>query len=169
MHIETLNQQHSDLLLSFETENRDWFETLIAPRDDSFYSPSGIAEHISHCINLHNNGQMHPSVLIESEKIIGRVNLREINLIDRTCTIGYRIAKNFSGKGLATFCVAESLHIAFKQYNLAKVFAYVLENNSASAAILAKNNFIEIGKSDETYTINGTEYPCSVYLKQRDN
>ena len=51
MVFEQLASHHGEQLLDFELKNQQWFETLIAPRAQSFYSNRGIAEHIESLIN----------------------------------------------------------------------------------------------------------------------
>lgn len=46
MRFESLNQTHVHKLYDFELQNRAFFENVIAPRGDGFYSIAGIKKHI---------------------------------------------------------------------------------------------------------------------------
>ena len=46
MQLELLSKVHLEKLLAFELENRSWFESLIEPRGDDFYSAKCVERYI---------------------------------------------------------------------------------------------------------------------------
>jgi ribosomal-protein-alanine N-acetyltransferase len=149
-HIRTLQQDDASLLLQFEQDNRDWFERHIAPRGEAFYSPGGVQEHIQEFLDAHANGTLHPCVIVdENGAIIGRANLKDIDRRAGTAEIGYRIAESQAGKGLATGAVRYLVDLAHSSWQLKQLFAYVANENKASARVLEKCMFTRHQVQDE--------------------
>lgn len=137
-----LNKQDCYELLQFELVNRNWFEQFIAPRPNSFYSVSGVEQHIDQCLQLYQSQQMYPTLIIDREKkIVGRANLHKIDRLKGQAEIGYRIAQLAAGKGLTTLAIQQLVEIAFNVLNLKRLDAVVLNNNPASKRVLEKLNF----------------------------
>ena len=61
-------------------------------------------------------------------------NCQEIDL-------GYRLAKNFWGKGIATECGKASLDYGFHQLGLRRIIAIIMPQNTASFRVLEKLGF----------------------------
>jgi ribosomal-protein-alanine N-acetyltransferase len=141
-HIRTLHQDDAGPLLQFEQDNRHWFERHIASRGEAFYSPGGVREHIQQFLDAHANGTLHPCVILaEDGAIIGRANLKDIDLCAGTAEVGYRIAESQVGKGLATHAVRHLVDLARSSWQLKQLFAYVADRNRASARVLEKCMF----------------------------
>jgi RimJ/RimL family protein N-acetyltransferase len=73
---------------------------------------------------------------------VGAIGLHFKNDIYRYCgEVGYWIGPNFKGRGITTGAVGQIVSMAFKDYNLLRLYAEVFENNIASARVLEKNGF----------------------------
>jgi ribosomal-protein-alanine N-acetyltransferase len=85
------------------------------------------------------NGTLHPCVILdENGAIIGRANLKDIDRRAGTAEVGYRIAESQAGKGLATGAVRYLVDLAHSSWQLKQLFAYVGNENKASARVLEK-------------------------------
>ncbi len=92
---------------------------------------------------------------IESEKIVGAINLSQIfRGIFQNCYLGYYIGADFAGKGFMTEAVGLTIKFAFKNLKLHRVEANVQPHNLASIAVLRKNNFTKEGFSRKYLEIN---------------
>ncbi len=81
-----------------------------------------------------------------SGKVIGMIDVRDINWRSRYGEIGYWLCKEYWGKGYMTEAVSLMLKYCFEYLNLRKVFAKVFESNIASIKVLEKNGFKYTGK-----------------------
>ena len=143
MKIRTLQIDDAAALLDFELRNRAWFEQFVLPRADSVYSQDGIATHINTCLYDYTNGTMHPCLILDDYgRIAGRANLKDIDSAERTTEIGYRIGQEYAGKGMATAAVEYLKTLAYDQWRLARLLAFVTTENPASARVLEKCGFI---------------------------
>lgn len=165
MKFQLIQSCDTERLLRFELENRDWFEEYIEPRAASFYSPAGVAAHISENLDGYQRGILHPYVLLdENGQIIGRANLKEIDCAAASAEIGYRIAHRHTGKGLAGSAVAQLKIVAFSQLALRRVSAYVSIENTASAKVLEKNGFAKQGFFPQRARLKDKALDCHEYV-----
>ena len=141
-HIRNLSFDDAASLLRFELENRDWFERLVAPRDPDFYSHQGVTAHIRECLDGYAQARWHACVLIgPTGDIVGRANLKDIDVAAGTAEAGYRIGERHTAQGCATLAVRHLMDVARTQWQLQRLRAYVTVNNPASARVLLKCGF----------------------------
>ncbi len=144
--IRTLQAADADKLLTFELNNRAWFEQNVDPRPDAFYTPAGVAAHIEQYLTGHAQGTWHPFLLLdEHDAIAGRANLKNIDTATGTAEVGYRIAADATGRGLATLAIGHLIHSAHEQWGLTALLAHVTSDNPASARVLEKTGFVKQG------------------------
>jgi ribosomal-protein-alanine N-acetyltransferase len=142
-HIRTLRRDDEDRLLQFERDNRIWFEAHIAPRGDAFYTPEGVRDHIEEYLHGYARATWHPCVIVDrTDAIVGRANLKNIDLATGMAEIGYRIAQQHAGRGLATDAVRYLTSLGRSQWGLKRLLAYVAVGNVASARVVEKCGFM---------------------------
>lgn len=163
MVFEILSGKHLDLLFRFELENREWFESLISSRGNDFYTSSGVKNHISDYIIQATLGTQYSAVLIVDDEIVARGNLKKICTDNNSCSVGYRVAKKYAGKGYASYCLRELIKIANNSYLINKVEAQVLDNNPASIAVLKKQGFDILFHKPNFTELNGGPLGCTTF------
>ncbi|NVJ65520.1 MAG: GNAT family N-acetyltransferase [Gammaproteobacteria bacterium] len=157
-----LTLEDTEALLAFELENRDWFEATIEKRADDFYDINSVKAQINHFLDLFQQKQMYPALIKDkSGKILARTNLRLAN--NGYDTIGYRVSKKASGKGVATFATKEILRIAKNEFNLNGISAFVSIENPASASVLSKFGFKATKLHPEMALVQGRKIDCHLY------
>ncbi len=158
IHLELLSKHHLKPLLNFELENRSWLESLIEPRDDTFYSEKGVCEHIDAELDKVSSGSAFCGLLIKNNEIVARANLRGI--CANKAVVGYRVSKDFTSRGYASFCLTSLVKIAKKEFDIKSLEAKVLENNPVSKHILLKHGFEIIGSLPDFLTLNDKQLTC---------
>jgi ribosomal-protein-alanine N-acetyltransferase len=140
--VRPLNSTDIESLLKFEVENREWFESHIDPRAPSFYSLQGVREHIESYLDGFAAGNWQPFVIEDGNgQIVGRANLKDINLPLGSAEVGYRIARHACGQGLATLALRHLVLEARTRWQLTQLVAEVYEQNSASRKVLERCGF----------------------------
>jgi ribosomal-protein-alanine N-acetyltransferase len=153
--IRTLQSIDAEALLTFERDNREWFERHIDPRDSAFYSVQGVTDHIAAYLSEFAAGTWHPFVIEDlGGRIIGRANLKGIDTSQRSAEVGYRIAQNACGQGLATLAVKHLIQEAQLRWNLKQLVANVYAGNTGSAKVLDRCGFL----IEHTTRQEGTEH-----------
>nr|WP_269216533.1 MULTISPECIES: GNAT family protein [Pseudomonas] len=129
-------------LLAFEVDNRVWFESHIDPRDPSFYSMQGVAEHIEGYLSDFALGAWHLLVIEDSSgRIVGRANLKNIHSPRDCAEVGYRIGQQACGQGLATLALRHLIQEAGRRWKLTQLVAYVYTENVGSRKVLERCGF----------------------------
>lgn len=163
MTLRLLSESDLHALLSFEVENRQWFESRIDPRAKIFYSVDGVREHITECLSLYRSQEMVPMLILDdNDEIAGRINLRDIDLQDGSAYLGYRIGEAFTNRGLAKRAVKELL-ADVSNLNLTTLIAYVSADNIASQKVLQHNGFSPIKTHKDYAVIRGAFVDCIEY------
>lgn len=138
-------------LLAFEVRNREWFESQIDARDPAFYSLQGVAEHIDDYLADFALGVWHPFVIEDATgNIVGRANLKGIDLPEQCAEVGYRIDLGACGQGLATLALTRLIEEARRRSGLTHLVAYVFKENLGSMKVLERCGFrLEQPANDE--------------------
>jgi ribosomal-protein-alanine N-acetyltransferase len=141
--VRELKSSDVEALLAFEVRNREWFESHIDARDPCFYSELGVAEHIENYLSDFAVGAWHPLVIEDSYgEIVGRANLKSIDLTTKSAQVGYRIDQRVCGQGLATQALKRLIQEAQARWNLTQLVAYVFAQNAGSKKVLERCGFL---------------------------
>lgn len=154
--IRTLQSTDAEALLAFELDNREWFERHIDARGSAFYSMQGVTDQIDAYLADFAAGTWHPFVIEDDAgNIVGRANLKGIDMTERSAEVGYRIAQNACGQGLATLAVRHLIQQAQLHWNLKQLVATVYAENIGSAKVLERCGFL----IEHVYR-EGAEHEC---------
>jgi ribosomal-protein-alanine N-acetyltransferase len=141
--VRTLQADDAERLLRFELDNRAWFERHIDPRGEAFYTADGVRDHIAHYLDAHARRLWHPCVMLDQfGAIVGRANLKDIDVRARVAEVGYRMAQRQTGTGLATQAVRHLIDLARARWALERLVGHVSVDNAASARVLEKCGFV---------------------------
>ncbi|OEH94537.1 GNAT family N-acetyltransferase [Bacillus solimangrovi] len=164
--IEQLQEQDATTLFEFECNNRDFFERIIASRGNDYYVYENYEQILKELIAEQTRGESYFHLIKDdSNKIIGRVNLVNIDKINRTGEVGYRIGEEYGGRGIAT----KALSLMLKEteyYGVDELRAMVTHHNPASQHVLSKNNFVKLHTDKNAIEFNGEKYDL-VHFKWR--
>ena len=80
-----------------------------------------------------------------SDKLVGIIEAMDFNQKVNMVTIGYFLAEDSWGKGLATDAVDILVKFLFKEVNINRIQAEVMPLNEASKKVLLKNDFLKEG------------------------
>jgi RimJ/RimL family protein N-acetyltransferase len=81
--------------------------------------------------------------LKDTKKIIGLIDLYNINLKSKKLKLGYWIGKTYRRKGYATEAIKKMIEYAFKNYDVNEIIATTLITNDASMNLLEKLGFVK--------------------------
>jgi ribosomal-protein-alanine N-acetyltransferase len=85
----------------------------------------------------------------EAGAILGRFNLYDIEA--GVAELGYRVAQDVAGRGVATAAVRELCRLAAAEHGLHTLRAGTSLGNAASARVLAKAGFVPVGAADPVH------------------
>lgn len=165
MKLTLINLNDAQALLEFEITNKQWFEQFIPPREQHFYSLVGIKQHIREFLLDFKCNEMIP-LLIKSDnnRIIGRVNITNIDGNKRHAHLGYRVGKSEIKQGVAKWAVAEVIDMLKKQ-RIEQLYAYTELSNIASQKVLTTNQFNRVRIVANFTKLHGKPIDCIEYRR----
>jgi ribosomal-protein-alanine N-acetyltransferase len=145
LELQRLRSDHVTAVFAFEVANRAYFAVSITDRGDEFYER--FAEHHSALLAEQDAGTCVFHVLVDEDgSVVGRFNLYD--LVDGTADVGYRVAEQAAGRGVATSTLRTLCRLAVEQYGLRTLKAETSNANAASQRVLAKAGFVAVGPTD---------------------
>ena len=143
--LERLDAGHASAVLAFEVGNRDYFAGSVSDRGDEFFDE--FADGYGDMMAEQAAGIGAYYVLVaEDGSVLGRFNLYRIE--DGTAELGYRVAQQVAGRGVATAGVRELCRLAAERHGLHALRAATSHHNVASQRVLTKAGFVPVGPAD---------------------
>jgi len=143
--LQRLRSDHAPAVLAFELANRAYFAASISDRGDEFFDH--FTERLAALLAEQEAGIGAFHVLVADDgSVLGRFNL--IFTGNGTAELGYRVAQDVAGHGVATATVKELCKLAAAQYGLRSLRAATSLQNAASQRVLAKAGFVADGPAD---------------------
>jgi ribosomal-protein-alanine N-acetyltransferase len=140
--MEQLRADHAPAVLAFELANRDYFAASISDRGDEFFDQ--FPDQHGASLAEQEAGTCVFYVLVDDDgSVLGRFNLYDFE--DGTANLGYRVAQQAAGRGVATRSVRELCRIAAAQHGLRTLRAATSHDNAASQKVLANAGFVPVG------------------------
>jgi [ribosomal protein S5]-alanine N-acetyltransferase len=140
--LKRLHAGHAPAVLAFELSNRTYFAASISDRGDDFFDQFTDRHNAS--LAEQEAGSCAFYVLVaEDGSVLGRFNLYDLE--DGTARLGYRVAEQVAGRGVATATVRELCRIAAARHGLRVLRAATSHDNAASQRVLAKAGFVPVG------------------------
>ena len=159
--LQRLRGDHAGAVLAFELENREYFAASITERGDEFFERFGERHDALLGAQEAGTGAFHVLVA-EDGRVLGRFNLRFAG--PDTAELGYRVAEDVAGRGVATAAVRELCRLAASRYGLRLLRAATSADNVASQRVLLKAGFVPAGPADpaDIGGKTGTWYECTL-------
>lgn len=105
------------------------------------YTRQNAVEFINSCLEIPDSQQLNYAIFY-LDRVIGSISLIiSEDIFIKNAELGYWIAKEYWGRGIATNAVKEICTIAFKKYTLDRVYANVYSSNKGSCRVLKKCGF----------------------------
>ncbi|MFI9603478.1 GNAT family N-acetyltransferase [Streptomyces sp. NPDC052043] len=140
--LKRLHAGHASAVLAFELANRAYFAASISDRGDAFFDQ--FTDRHNALLAEQEAGSCAFYVLVaEDGSVLGRFNLYDLE--DGTAKLGYRVAEQVAGRGVATATVRELCRTATARHGLRTLRAATSHDNAASQKVLTKAGFVPVG------------------------
>jgi ribosomal-protein-alanine N-acetyltransferase len=143
--LQRLRADHATAVLAFELANRAYFATFISDRGDEFFDHF-TEQHKALLAEQEAGTCVFHLLVSEDGAVLGRFNL--FDLQDGTAVLGYRVAQQVAGRGMATATVQQLCRLAAAQYGLHTLRAATTYDNVASQRVLTKAGFVPAGPAE---------------------
>ncbi|MGW0818349.1 GNAT family N-acetyltransferase [Streptomyces viridiviolaceus] len=140
--LKRLHADHAPAVLAFELANRTYFAASIPDRGDDFFDQ--FTDRYNASLAEQEAGICAFYVLVaEDGSVLGRFNLYDLE--DGTARLGYRVAQQVAGRGVATATVEQLCRLAVARHGLRTLRAATSHDNVASQKVLTKAGFGPVG------------------------
>ncbi|MFE1783063.1 GNAT family N-acetyltransferase [Streptomyces sp. NPDC059506] len=140
--LKLLHADHAPAVLAFELANRTYFAASVPDRGDDFFDR--FTDRYNALLAEQEDGICAFYVLVaEDGSVLGRFNLYDLE--DGTASLGYRVAQQVAGRGVATATVEELCRLAAARHGLRTLRAATSHDNVASRKVLTKAGFGPVG------------------------
>ena len=140
--LQQLHAGHAPGVLAFELANRAYFAGFINDRGDEFFDQF-TDRHNAMLAEQEAGACAFYLLVAEDGSVLGRFNLFRIE--NGTAELGYRVAQDVAGRGVATATVRELCQLAAARHGLHTLRAATSHDNVASQQVLAKAGFVPVG------------------------
>ena len=104
-------------------------------RDERWFTPSGQEQALTRQLERHELGQVMPWVMVSGDRVVGRITLTDLVPGPfRSVSLGYWVATEMTGKGLATRAVEVVAGVADTELKLHRIEASTLTGQRRVAA-----------------------------------
>lgn len=146
-------------VLEFYERNKVFLEPFEPERVSLFYTESFHKANLNYEYNEIVNRHMIRFWLYEKhhpDKVIGSVCLQNIvRGVFLNGAVGYKMDKDFLRRGYAFEALNYLIHLAFYDYTLHRLEAFVVQDNYASINLLKKLGFFQEGTACSSVYLNG--------------
>ncbi|HTU74020.1 MAG TPA: GNAT family N-acetyltransferase [Trebonia sp.] len=143
--LQLLEAGHGPAVLAFERENRAYFAGFISDRGDEFFDQFA-GRHRESLAEQEAGAGAYYVLVAEDGSLLGRFNLYRVK--DGSAELGYRVARQVAGRGVATATVRELCDLAAARHGLRTLRAATSLENAASQKVLVKAGFVPVGPAD---------------------
>lgn len=153
------NEEYTDALLLFMTENKDFFAPYEPLRQPSFYTREFQSMILSAEFKAMLKGTYFRYYLFlkdHPDRIIGTVSFSGITAgEDKSCKVGYKLDKHHTGKGYATEALQTLLPELHNSLHIHRVEADILLENQPSLRLIERLGFTYEGVARSSHEICG--------------
>ncbi len=157
--LKVLTDKSADDVLNFYFKNKDFFEPWDPIKSDNFYTKSYHKVSLNYEYNQIITSQALRYWIFNKEnpdKIIGTVSVSNIlRGAFSSCSIGYKLDKEYLGNGFAIEAVRMLIDIIYFDYRLHRIEAFIMPNNLPSIRLVENLGFHYEGKCIKNIQING--------------
>ena len=135
--------------------------TFLAPwqprRGEDYFSERSQQKAVDEALEQHELGNSVPRVIVdELGQVVGTMTIQTIiRGFFQSCSVGYWLAEDAQGQGLATAALREATGIAFHDLRLHRVQAETLAHNIRSQRVLERVGFVRYGRAESYLKIAG--------------
>ena len=103
-----------------------------------------------------------------AEVLVGAVGIA-VDRVSRTGRLGYWVGQKYWGHGVATEAAARLTRWALANLDIDRLSASAATDNPASAAVLRRIGFRQVGEGRQMFASRGTEVPILLFETARDD
>ena len=146
----------AEALARLYSQQRDFLAPYDPVRPESFYTVAGQRAEAEQAVAHRQAGVRYRYVIVAGGAAVGALGIGNVVRAGfRSANLGYFVAREVNGRGIATRAVGLAAEEAFGRAGLHRLEAGTLVDNIASQRVLEKNGFERIGLARKYLQIAG--------------
>ena len=162
--LELIALHHADEIYEISIANREHLRTWLT-WVDNMKSVTFIKNFIEGALKQYKEKTQYCYVIIENEKIIGRISVHNIDKQHKIGEFGYWLIKSAEGKGIITLACRELLSVSKEHFGLKKMEIKCGTENLKSQAIPERLGFVLDSIIPKGEFVNGQMIDLKLYVK----
>lgn len=159
-----LTLEDAPVLAQLLRDNRAFLEPWQPARRDEYLTERAQQQVAAKALQDYDQQLSVPLVIQDAGRVAGTITLQSIIRGSfQSCSVGYWIAEEAQGKGLATAALREAVDLAFHELRLHRVQAETLPKNERSQQVLNRLGFVAYGTAQNYLKIAGAWQDCTLY------
>ena len=118
-------------------------------------------------IELSKASKTNFAIDVEGDAVVDIGVTMQGDLFRRTAEIGFWLGEAYWSRGIMTEAVGLMTQRVFEQFDIERIYALVIEYNTASARVLEKNHFVLEARCRRALTKENKTYDQLIYAKLR--
>jgi RimJ/RimL family protein N-acetyltransferase len=110
------------------------------------YPANGGQDFVKRAVAGRETGQRYAFAILYEGELVGTIGINAVDKDAGTGELDYCVASPFWHKGIGSEAAGQAIEYAFGQLGLSALFSSCLKENVASARVLEKNGFAQIGE-----------------------
>lgn len=160
--LDLLKETDVEELFVFECGNREFFEKMVPSRGEAYYHFDTFKIRHQELLSEQKNGFSQFYLMRNgAREIIGRINLIDIDPINDTAEIGFRVGEEHGGKGVGNKALQQLLQMDLP---IGTIRGKTTTANQGSQKIMEKSGFEKVSVDAEEFEMNGQEMRFVHYL-----
>jgi ribosomal-protein-alanine N-acetyltransferase len=160
----------ADLLARLYASQRAFLAPFDPPRPDSFYTLEGQRLELDLLERERANDRLYRFLIEADGEPAGAISVSRITRGPfQNAGLGYWVAEQLNGRGVATGAIARVCEWGFGAAGLHRLEAATLVDNIGSQVALRRNGFLEIGRSPSYLYINGAWRDHLLFARTADD
>ena len=152
----------AEALFAIVDSNRDYLSRWL-PWVEHIRNADDELRWIDECLKGRSEGTRTPSLIVYKGEIVGSVGVDHIDLLRKSCEIGYFIAESHQGRGIATRACRVLLAHLFENLRMNRAQIRAMPDNFRSTAIPVRLGFTYEGIQRQAQLLGGKFYDFAVY------
>jgi ribosomal-protein-serine acetyltransferase len=167
LELQLTNQSQAEALFLAIDNNREHLSTFL-PWVSKMQTINDFKKYISTSEVLIAEGKEVSFAIIYDQKIVGRIGLNHLNIMNKNASIGYWLIKEAEGKGIIIKCCKALIDYGFNKVQLQRIEIKAAVHNLKSQAIPVKLNFKEEGILRQAEFVNNEFLDLILYSLLRN-
>ena len=110
------------------------------------YPANGGRDFVKRAVAGREAGQRYAFAILYEGELVGTIGINAVDQDAGTAELDYCVAAPFWHKGIGSEAASQAIEYAFGQLGLSALLSSCLKENAASAKVLEKNGFVQIGE-----------------------